>query len=289
MDLLSSRPLREGSRGGQSEFSWESVKNDKDRENYLGHSIMAPVGRWQHGKDLTWYAKNNKNSNPATIEDERAAEIRKIKEAEEDALARALGLPVKVRNREPETQISQDEIKRVVGAVAGEDDIVEGKGVGLGKLGDAMGLRGGDREKPEDGQEYTRPNMETQNTKPGPRLPDRDTTRNLISQSQREDYRNERRQREASRDRNRNSRSRRDRSRSRDRKGRAGYEDHKRVSRRHRERSKSPAQRRKSVSRSRSRDRWREGRRRDDERHRREKDDKRRRDRSRERKYGGRR
>jgi len=31
------------------EFTWEDVKADKHRENYLGHSIKAPVGRWQKG------------------------------------------------------------------------------------------------------------------------------------------------------------------------------------------------------------------------------------------------
>lgn len=38
-----------------SEFSWDDVKVDKHRENYLGHSVKAPVGRWQKGSDLHNY------------------------------------------------------------------------------------------------------------------------------------------------------------------------------------------------------------------------------------------
>jgi hypothetical protein len=32
-----------------AEFNWDDVKADKHRENYLGHSVKAPVGRWQKG------------------------------------------------------------------------------------------------------------------------------------------------------------------------------------------------------------------------------------------------
>ncbi|KAK4056055.1 hypothetical protein OIO90_003050 [Microbotryomycetes sp. JL221] len=49
-------------------------------------SVMAPVGRWQANKDVTWYNKES-----ATDEDKRREEIRKVKQAEEDALAMALG------------------------------------------------------------------------------------------------------------------------------------------------------------------------------------------------------
>jgi hypothetical protein len=41
MDLLSGLRKGDSSRGGRAEFKWSDVKDDKDRENYLGHSLMA--------------------------------------------------------------------------------------------------------------------------------------------------------------------------------------------------------------------------------------------------------
>ncbi|KAK0204600.1 kinase phosphorylation protein-domain-containing protein [Desarmillaria ectypa] len=79
-------PIRGGTRGGQAEFKWSDVSADKDRENYLGHSINAPTGRWQKNKDVHWY-----NRESARSEAERLEEIRKIKEAEAEALSVALG------------------------------------------------------------------------------------------------------------------------------------------------------------------------------------------------------
>ena len=96
-------PIRGGTRGGQAEFKWSDVSADKDREvsithilfifstddfqNYLGHSTNAPTGRWQKNKDIHWYSRDLKNS-----EEERAEEIRKIKEAEAEALSVALSV-----------------------------------------------------------------------------------------------------------------------------------------------------------------------------------------------------
>lgn len=102
-------PTRGGVRGGRDQFSWDQVKTDKDRECYLGHSLMAPVGRWQQGKDLTWYAKDNDSEtsgNDATNKSNE--EFRKAKELEEQALMAALGYQVvkkepKVTTHSPET------------------------------------------------------------------------------------------------------------------------------------------------------------------------------------------
>ncbi|XP_068459652.1 multiple myeloma tumor-associated protein 2 [Clinocottus analis] len=75
-----------GVRGGQDQFNWDDVKVDKHRENYLGNSLMAPVGRWQKGKDLSWYSRDKKGK-VSTKEDELAA----VKAAEHEALMAALG------------------------------------------------------------------------------------------------------------------------------------------------------------------------------------------------------
>ncbi|GAA5946173.1 hypothetical protein JCM3775_006305 [Rhodotorula graminis] len=89
-------PTRGGTRGGQGDFKWTDVANDKDREFYLGHSLNAPVGRWQNGKDLTWYNKD-KRGDVDEQERLRREELKKVKEAEEDALAEALGFAPTLR------------------------------------------------------------------------------------------------------------------------------------------------------------------------------------------------
>ena len=97
-------PIRGGTRGGQAEFKWSDVSADKDREvrsphvraesangsaqNYLGHSINAPTGRWQKNKDIHWYNREVKQTDA-----EREDEIRRIKEQEAEALAAALCVP----------------------------------------------------------------------------------------------------------------------------------------------------------------------------------------------------
>lgn len=124
-----------GTRGGQDQFKWDDVKGDKDRENYLGHSQMAPVGRWQNGKDIFWYAK--KQSDQASI---LQAEINAIKERDDDLIRSALGLK-KPRTDYTSQSLGRDELKQLFSRGETERSVVdieriEGLGAAPSKLHD---------------------------------------------------------------------------------------------------------------------------------------------------------
>ncbi|KAJ1380702.1 Kinase phosphorylation domain [Sesbania bispinosa] len=117
-------PTRGGVRGGRDQFTWEDVKVDKHRENYLGHSIKAPVGRWQKGKDLFWYTRDKK-SHAAEMEAAKE-EIKRIKEEEEQAMREALGLAPKRANRSQGNRLDKHEFSELVKRGSTAEDLGAG-------------------------------------------------------------------------------------------------------------------------------------------------------------------
>ncbi|XP_038886341.1 multiple myeloma tumor-associated protein 2 homolog isoform X1 [Benincasa hispida] len=107
----------------ENEFSWEDVKVDKHRENFLGHSIKAPVGRWQKGKDLHWYARDKKSSLDV---DHAKEEIKLIKEQEEQAMREALGLAPKTSGRSHGNRLDKHEFSELVKRGSTAEDLGAG-------------------------------------------------------------------------------------------------------------------------------------------------------------------
>ncbi|KAI8490699.1 hypothetical protein Bbelb_314920 [Branchiostoma belcheri] len=134
-DLKPTAEAGRGNRGGADQFTWDEVKTDKHRENYLGHSVMAPVGRWQKGKDLTWYAKDKKASGAAD-----KSELEAIKQAEEEAMMAALGHKV---IKKPSAGLTKEEMSEVFKRGQSErnpTDIEREKGLGFGASRAAMSM-----------------------------------------------------------------------------------------------------------------------------------------------------
>uniref|UniRef100_A0A0E0LXY4 Multiple myeloma tumor-associated protein 2-like N-terminal domain-containing protein n=1 Tax=Oryza punctata TaxID=4537 RepID=A0A0E0LXY4_ORYPU len=125
-------PTRGGVRGGRDQFKWDDVKVDKHRENYLGHSIKAPVGRWQKGKDLFWYTKDKKSDS----EDALKEEIRRVKEEEEQSMREALGLAPKRSSRPKGNRLDKHEYAELIKRGSTAEDL----GAGHAEAAQVQGL-----------------------------------------------------------------------------------------------------------------------------------------------------
>lgn len=105
------------------------------------------VGRWQKNKDLSWYAKGDDSQKAVDAANARADEIRRIKEAEQDALSEALGFKVEPRLREHQLA-GPKEVEKAIKEAAEGDEEDGGKGLGFGGFAGATaggGEEAGDR------------------------------------------------------------------------------------------------------------------------------------------------
>ena len=125
-------PTRGGVRGGRDQFKWDDVKVDKHRENYLGHSVKAPVGRWQKGKDLLWYTRDKQSDS----EDAMKEEIRRVKEEEEQAMREALGLAPERSSRPKGNRLDKHEYAELIKRGSTAEDL----GAGHAEAAQVQGL-----------------------------------------------------------------------------------------------------------------------------------------------------
>eukprot|EP00658_Telonema_sp_P-2_P005799 TRINITY_DN12190_c0_g2_i2.p1 TRINITY_DN12190_c0_g2~~TRINITY_DN12190_c0_g2_i2.p1 ORF type:complete len:312 (+),score=87.98 TRINITY_DN12190_c0_g2_i2:179-1114(+) len=140
--------ISRGGTRGKGDFSWDSVKNDEERENYLGHSLNAPVGRWQRGKDLQWWTKNKDGGDKDAIKAQRAAEMKRIQMEEQVMMEEAMGM--RPRRERHQIEMEAHELREVLkrGQVAEEQrefynnaDRVEGLGFApTVKVADTAGI-----------------------------------------------------------------------------------------------------------------------------------------------------
>ena len=89
---MDDREIRGGNRGGRALFSWDAVKADKQKSNYLGNSIMAATGNWTREKDFYWYSKAAEDQTSSKEGDNVRKEVEAVKQKERDLLNSALGL-----------------------------------------------------------------------------------------------------------------------------------------------------------------------------------------------------
>lgn len=84
-------PIRGGARGGHDQFSWEQIKNDKDRYNYLGNSIKAIVKKpWDQGAEADWYVKDAVKPKAKVVDKSLMSEIELVKAQEREYMNEVL-------------------------------------------------------------------------------------------------------------------------------------------------------------------------------------------------------
>lgn len=89
------------------------------------------MGRWQKNRDLSWYAKGDNSEAAQSAANARAEEIRRIKEAEQDALSEALGYPVMPKPK-PLEKVEASEVEKAIKDTGDDEEADDARGVGFG-------------------------------------------------------------------------------------------------------------------------------------------------------------
>lgn len=81
-------PVRGGTRGGRDQFNWDDVKLDKYKENYIGQTerTIRPTFNCPKPNSLWW----TKNDGSSTQQGHPAADIRSVKQEEDQLMLQAL-------------------------------------------------------------------------------------------------------------------------------------------------------------------------------------------------------
>ncbi|KAI8584942.1 kinase phosphorylation protein-domain-containing protein [Geranomyces variabilis] len=256
-------PTRAGTRGGQGLFKWDDVKDDKHRENYLGHSLNAPVGRWQKNKDLTWYAKDESGTLTAT--ETLDAELKLIRQQEQEALAEALGYTSGAKRT---GGVTKSEIQRLVKldfeGADGAGGMDDGGEAGLGyksvkertALADGVSAQAVDGPyRDEDGGEWVAAAPPQISTAPDNNASSsfaRDDRRSKKEKKEKKDKKDKKARKEKKEEKSEMKRRRREEGAGSDRDERADSVDERQRRRSRMDRSRSPAPRRRDFSPTRS-------------------------------------
>lgn len=114
--ITSFRYRNGGTRGGAAQFQWDKVRGD---DSYLGASVNAPrVGRRDLDRDWFWYTKSTdvlgrRLGEPAEVaQARRRLEILERKQADNEALADALGETAESRARRSQADSEIAELRK---------------------------------------------------------------------------------------------------------------------------------------------------------------------------------
>lgn len=123
--------VRGGTRGGRDRFSWDTLKSDPHRANYLGNSVRVPGNRFDQGKrDPFWYERSERiialtsAERKALKKEQSQRELEETKRLEEEA-AQELAQKRAERNVDGQMERAQRAAMEVKARLQAQSDMPE--------------------------------------------------------------------------------------------------------------------------------------------------------------------